>query len=173
MKTNYSIPLFIVVLLFGFVAAQAQERTTIKGYNEFSASLGLGGVAAGIAGPYPTLLYTRGLQFGEYFDAGLCVGYEVGASAQLTLRAKIPFGDQSRCGFYLSGNGGASFFSLEGTTPVLSGSTGLYWRFKRGSRLYAGPFYTKFYTYAHTEPKPEYRVKDWGGALGLRVGFQF
>ena len=80
-----------ILLLFGFSSAQAQEKT-VKGYNEVSLGLGLAGIPSALAGPSISLLYTRGWQFGQYFDAGLSAGYDLGLSAQLRLRARLPFG---------------------------------------------------------------------------------
>lgn len=163
----------IVCLLFpGATSAQGQERK-VKGYNEISTSLGLGGIQGGIAGPYVSAFYTRGLQFGEYFDAGLSVGYELGFSAHVTLRAKLPFGEPLRSGLYLSGNAGASFFNEYGTIPILTGSSGLFWRFKNRTCLYTGPFYTRFYTVSDAGLGEASGHKGWGSALGLHIGFQF
>lgn len=160
-------PLFLLALLC-LPCKMSAQSSSIRGFNEVSATIGVGSNVGGSATPNYSVLYTRGLHFGDYFSAGLSAGYDYGLSAQLLLRGNLPFGKDARTGAYLSGQGGAGFL-MNGTIPILSVSTGIFHRFKNDTQLIVGPMVK----WGYMEVDSVENDKAWGGAFGLRLGFMF
>ena len=164
MKKN--VLLFAVVLLIAY-PSQAQQES-IKSFHEVSGSLGAGSNIGGTVIPYFNLLYTFGVDIGQYVGTGVSVGIDAGLSAQLTLRGKILLGDGGN-GVYLMGNGGIGYWGQ--VIPVVSSSAGYWHQFKSGIALFAGPFFRKYYT--QVDNPPGRNEKGWGNSLGVRIGFHF
>lgn len=139
---NYLIRFFIVFSIAMSFTFQVFGADRLR---EVSFSMGLGAPSGGSAEPYISALYTSGFNLNEYIAIGLSTGFELGLTAQLSLRSRIPFSREARMGAYLSANGGASFF-LDGTIPLGSVSLGIFRTTRSGKRILLGPYLSKYYT---------------------------
>ena len=162
---NYLIRFFIVFSIAMSFTFQVFGADRLR---EVSFSMGLGAPSGGSAVPYISALYTSGFILNEYIAIGLSTGFELGLTAQLSLRSRIPFSREARMGAYLSANGGASFF-YDGTIPLGSVSLGIFRTTRLGKRILLGPYLSKYYT----DTDDLSNGKAWGGSVGLRIGWQF
>ena len=143
-----------------------------------SSTIGVGGNPGGLGGPILAANYTGGVSVGEYFSAGVSAGYmsllfSNGITTELIARGSVPFGHKARVGAWLGANGGYDFVignSRVTPIPLLSGSGGLYFRFKNGHRLYVGPSYLRAYQRADSADPNE---KGWGEYLALKTSYSF
>lgn len=117
-------------------------------------------------------MYTYGWRFGNYFGAGLGVGYSSGAASMLTVEGIVPFTNNSLEVFLLA-RGGTAFYPK--IIPLLSGSAGLGITLKNENRLRIGPMVNWWYGEEPYDASPlPSGEKTWQCVLlGLRVGWQF
>lgn len=158
-----------ILIIFLASGCLAFAQGNVRYFNEISGSIGAGSEQGGSVTPYLEGFYTGGLSFGQYFDAGISLGYCHGAAALLTARGNLPFGSNSRTGAYLSAGGGAGFL-VEGTVPVVTSSLGIYRSTLKHNRFTIGPFVTRGYCKVDDVTSS---LKGWSTHLGIRVGFIF
>ncbi len=165
--------IFIFLPVFCSVSAQ-----NISMLNEVGSTIGLGSNPGGMGGPLIGVTYTGGVSVGEYFSTGMSIGYmsllfSNGISTEVLVRGSVPFGSKAIIGAWLSASGGYDFAigsSKVVPAPLLSGSGGLYFRFKNGSRLYVGPSYIGAYQPADTA---DHKAKGWGKYLAIKTSYSF
>ena len=174
MKRAYILCLAIIVA----GSCHLTNAQNVKRLSEVGSTIGIGGNPGGLGGMILAAYYTGGVSVGDYFSAGVSAGYmsllfSNGITAELMVRGSVPFGHNARVGAWIAANGGYDFAigrSRIMPVPLLSGSGGLFFRFKNGQRLFVGPSYICAYQLADsTDPKE----KGWGDYLALKVSYSF
>ncbi len=166
MNIKATIVSFIALLCIQFNLSA--QNTNIRGFNEVSATIGVGSALGGSATPDFSVLYTRGWHIGDYLSAGLCAGFDFGLSAQVLLRGMIPFGKGVNTGGYLSGQGGVGCLMM-GAVPLVSISMGLFHRFGNRTQLIVGPMVKSGFMCVDSVNNE----KAWGAFIGIKLGYEF
>lgn len=162
--------ILIVLILIALPFCTWGQGRDIKGYNEVSVSIGI--VPTGVIVPWFDVLYTYGWHFGDYFGAGLGVGYSSGAASLLSAEGIIPFKNTSS-DIYLQARGGMAFYPE--IIPLLSGSAGMGITLKNHKHLRVGPTVNLRYgdEINDASPLPSGEIAWRCVLIGFLVGWQF